>query len=343
MIAALSFGGGLTGSALEPTTPLAEYGRQSWVMENGLPQNSVHALVQTGDGFLWLGTEAGLVRFDGIAFTVFDHTPGLPSGDIRSLLETPDGTLWVGTAEGLARRRDGAFHAFGAHDGSPVGTITALRETREGRLRVETMEEASEYGGGGWSMALMPAGPPKNQAVFEAKMAGGETASATRSAVAIQHGAKPVVLTVGHELPGTRIQALFADREGCLWVGTNGGLARWVGGKVQLLPATDPLAGASILALLEDHEGNLWAGTETDGLQVLRDARFHNIGTREGLSSDATSTVVEDSAGRIWVGTNGGSLNVLRRSVNIPGATTTYAVRDVLLSTVILSLAASKS
>jgi signal transduction histidine kinase len=343
MIAALSFGGGLTGSALEPTTPLAEYGRQSWVMENGLPQNSVHALVQTRDGFLWLGTEAGLVRFDGIGFTVFDHTPGLPSGDIRSLLETPDGTLWVGTAEGLARRRDGAFHAFGAHDGSPVGTITAMRETREGRLRVETMEEASEYGGGGWSMALMPAGPPKNQAVFEAKMAGGETASATRSAVAIQHGAKPIVLTVGHELPGTRIQALFADREGGLWVGTNGGLARWVGGKVQLLPATDPLAGASILALLEDHEGNLWAGTETDGLQVLRDARFHNIGTREGLSSDATSTVVEDSAGRIWVGTNGGSLNVLRRSVNIPGATTTYAVRDVLLSTVILSLAASKS
>jgi signal transduction histidine kinase/ligand-binding sensor domain-containing protein len=322
----LSLGGGLTGSALEPTTPLAEYGRQSWVMENGLPQNSVHALAQTRDGFLWLGTEAGLVRFDGIGFTVFDH-----------------GTLWVGTAEGLARRKDGAFHTFGAHEGPPVGTITALKETREGRLRVETMEEASEYGGGGWSAALMPSGLPKNQATFEAKLAGGDIATATRSAVAIQHGAKPVVLTVGHELPGTRIQALFADREGCLWVGTNGGLARWLGGKVQLLPATDPLAGASILALLEDHEGDLWAGTETDGLQVLRDARFHNIGTREGLSSDATSTVVEDSAGRIWVGTIGGSLNVLRRGVNIPGATTTYAVRDVLLSTVILSLAASKS
>ena len=189
-VGALSIGGVVTGSALEPTTPLAEYGRQSWVMENGLPQNSVHALVQTRDGFLWLGTEAGLVRFDGIAFTVFDHSPELPSGDIRSLLETPDGTLWVGTAGGLARRKDGAITAFGAHAGPPIGTITALKETPEGRLRVETTEEASEYGGAGWSRVSMPAGLPKDQIVFEAKLASGEPASATRSAVAIGRGTR---------------------------------------------------------------------------------------------------------------------------------------------------------
>lgn len=314
-------------------------------MENGLPQNSVHALAQTADGFLWLGTEAGLVRFDGIGFTSFDHssTPGLPSGDIRHLLETPDGTLWVGTAEGLARRKDGSFARFGAHEGPPEGAITALKETPDGRLRVETAEEASEYGGGRWLRVLVPGGLPKDQIVFKAKLANGEPATATRGTVVIQRGTRPVILKVGHELPGTRIQALFADREGCLWIGTNGGLVRWVNGKVQQLSATDPLAGASILSLLEDREGNLWAGTETDGLQVLRDARFHNIGTREGLSSDATSTVVEDSAGKIWVGTNGGSLNVLQQNQSAPGATATYAVRDVLLSDVILSLAAGKN
>jgi signal transduction histidine kinase len=148
---------------------------------------------------------------------------------------------------------------------------------------------------------------------------------------------------VGKELPGSRIQALLADREGCLWIGTNGGIARWENGKIQRLPPTDALAGASVLSVLEDREGNLWVGTETDGLQVLRDARFHNIGTREGLSSDATTTVVEDSAGTIWIGTNGGGLNVVRRNVNVPGVSTTYAVRDVLLSDVILSLAAGKN
>jgi signal transduction histidine kinase len=345
LVGALSVTGALTSSALEPTTPLAEFGRQSWAMENGLPQNSVHALVQTRDGFIWLGTEAGLVRFDGISFLVLDQNsrPAIPSGDIRSLFETPDGTLWVGTADGLARLKDGAFARLGARDGAPEGAITGLKATPEGRLRVETTEEAVEYGGQGWSQVLRPEVVPNNPIAFGAKLANRETVTATRSAVVIQRGARPVVLTVGHELPGTRIQALLADREGCLWVGTNGGLARWCGEKVQVLPATDPLAGASVLSLLEDREGNLWAGTETDGLQVLRDTRFHNIGAREGLSSDATSTVVEDSAGKIWVGTDGGSLNVLRRSTSIPGATTTYAVRDVLLSNVILSLAASKS
>jgi len=107
--AALLLVGALTGAALEPTTPLANYGRQSWVMENGLPQNTVQALVQTRDGFVWLGTEVGLVRFDGNGFTVFDRnsTPALPGNDVRCLLWSRDGALWIGTSEGLARWKDG--------------------------------------------------------------------------------------------------------------------------------------------------------------------------------------------------------------------------------------------
>ena len=331
--------------ALEPTTPLGEYGRQSWGMENGLPQNSVHALVQTRDGFLWLGTEAGLVRFDGVSFLVLDQNskPAIPSGDIRSLLGTPDGSLWVGTAEGLSRRKDGSFTHFSAEEGAPIGTVTALRETPDGKVRVETTQQSAEWNGRGW-LGLESAGTPRVGSLFEARLRNGWAAEATRRAVTVlRGGSREAVLSVGKELPGSRIQALLADREGCLWIGTNGGIARWENGKIQRLPPTDALAGASVLSLLEDREGNLWVGTETDGLQVLRDARFHNIGTREGLSSDATTTVVEDSAGTIWIGTNGGGLNVVRRNVNVPGVSTTYAVRDVLLSDVILSLAAGKN
>jgi len=158
-------------------------------------------------------------------------------------------------------------------------------------------------------------------------------------------GASSTRFTVGHDLPGTRIQAVFADREGALWIGTNGGLARWANSKLERLPVTDTLARASILALMEDREGNLWAGTESDGLHILRDQRFRTLGAREGLSSDATTTVVEGNAGTLWVGTSGGGLDALK-SAN-PGAAPgsekprTYTVRDGLLSDVILSLAAA--
>ena len=154
----------------------------------------------------------------------------------------------------------------------------------------------------------------------------------------VLHGDSVVArLAAGKELPGSRIQALLLDHERTLWIGTNGGLARWAEGKLERMPVTDPLATASVLALMEDHEGNLWVGTETGGLHILRDQRFRTMGAREGLSSDATTTVVEDAAGTLWVGTAGAGLNAVGKN----GHVKSYTVKDGLLSDVILSLAAA--
>ena len=340
----------LAAGALEPTTPLANYGRQAWGMENGLPQNTVQALAQTRDGFVWLGTEVGLVRFDGNGFQVFDKNtkpgeggPTLPGNDVRCLLAAKDGALWIGTSEGLARWKDGVATLFTAKDGLPGISVKALTQ-EDGHIFVTT--NAGEVSVDqdrvtGVIYEKLTSIDPRLEPIFATQMTDGRQAQATITEAAVFGDGKDLRLRVGHELGGSKIQGLFADREGALWIGTNGGLARWVNGKVERLPVTDPLATASVLAIMEDHEGDLWVGTETGGLHILRDQRFKTYGARDGLSSDAATTVVEDGTGRLWVGTNGGALNVLRRGGAEPGAANIYAVRDVLLSDVILSLAAA--
>jgi len=333
--------------ALEPTTALANLNRQGWVMENGLPQNTIHALAQTPDGFLWLGTEVGLVRFDGVAFATFDEhsKPALPSGDIRCLLAAKDGSLWIGTGDGLARMKNGAVTVFTQKDGLPGNEIRSLSFDRSNALVVSTDQGVAGIRGTGpiaavFDMPETPAGSAL-QASFSVVLSDGTQVQGTADTVTVLQPGKSIEWRAGRELPGTRIQALYADGEAALWIGTNAGLLRYALGKLEKFPITDPLASASVLSILEDHEGDLWVGTEASGLQILRDSRFHTIGAHEGLSSDSVSTVVEDQSGRLWVGTTSSGLNVIRLTGTGPGDAVVTPVHAALTSDVILSLAAA--
>ncbi len=334
------------GWGLEPSTPLENFARQSWATESGLPQNTVQALAQTRDGFVWLGSEAGLVRFDGVSFVVVDRnaTPALPGNDIRCLLAGEDGALWVGTSAGLVRWDGGVVRVFTTQDGLPGNNIRSLRVDARGFLIVTTEDGEARIEGTRVVPVVLDklrSQAPGSNMIFSTRLPDGGSVNATVSTVTLTLRGRDLRLSVGKELPGSRIDQLLADREGSLWIGTNSGLARVVAGKVQLLPATDPLARAAVLALMEDREGNLWVGTETDGLHILRDQRFRILGAREGLASDATTAVVEDGADTLWVGTQEDGLTALKRDGSGFSAVRSYSVRDGLASNVILSLAAA--
>jgi signal transduction histidine kinase/ligand-binding sensor domain-containing protein len=427
--------------ALEPATPLARLGRQTWTMENGLPQNTVPVLLQSRDGFLWAGTELGLARFDGLGFRVFDHntTPNFPDTEIRCLLDSStDGSLWVGTSEGVLRLRNGDRTLLTTRDGLQSNSIRGLAQTADGTIwvwteaglarlvgqRFQAAPEAGLPSGGITSITADVAGglwlgTAKGTAVFRAgrwspgpdaekgkdsnqrtdqgpslvkatggggvlistgngvflqqggtmfqvlaktalpqdgvsfldRLSDGTVAVASKSSIVLTQGGSHVALltsrfVVTKQLPGSRIESMYADREGCLWVGTNRGLARIStngssnrGAIVQLLPPTDPLASNAIVSMMEDREGDLWVGTETLGLHILRDARFRVIGTGDGLSSDATSAVVQDAHQTVWIGTRDSGLN--RLAIGADGKLTVknMTTENGLLSNVILSLA----
>src|SRR4051794_1793435 len=121
--------------ALDPHKRLTQFSRTTWTQMQGLPQDTIRAIAQTADGYLWLGTDEGLARFDGYEFVVFHKANGnLPSNSITALTAAADGGLWIGTSNGLVYYRDKRFRTYTVKDGLPDDAITQLFVDRTGKL-----------------------------------------------------------------------------------------------------------------------------------------------------------------------------------------------------------------
>ncbi|MFQ5738997.1 MAG: two-component regulator propeller domain-containing protein, partial [Acidobacteriota bacterium] len=243
----------------------------------GVPQNSVLSIVQTADGYLWLGTQEGLVRFDGVQFTVYDkaNTAQIKKNWVRTIHEDRKGNLWIGTyGGGLSRLRDGVFTTYTTQDGLSSNNVFAIDEDAEGNLWIGT------YGGG---LSRFREG-------------------------------KFTTYTTKQGLANDSVRSVYQDREGSLWVGTDAGLSRLRGGEFTTYTLREGLAADRVLSIHEDREGNLWIGT-SGGLNRLRDGKFFTYTTKQGLSEDIVMSICEDREGNLWFGTYGGGVNLLRNGV----------------------------
>jgi signal transduction histidine kinase/ligand-binding sensor domain-containing protein len=303
-----------------------------------LPGNDVRCLAETRAGVLWIGTSEGLGRWQDGKITVFTRTNGLPANGIRSIVEDNNEELWVWTDGGLSVLAGDKFIPVHEGEGQPRGTVTSLTGSGGG-VWVGTTTGVYSRWKGRWDGPTLAGTFPNEGVEHLAVRQGASLAVADKNVLVLEHENGVLErLTVGKELPGSRIQVVYGDQEGSVWIGTNAGLVRWTDGKVQRFPVNDGLSTESILSVIEDREGDLWVGTETGGLHILRDQRFRLMGARDGLSSDETTTVVEDESRTLWVGTAANGLNAVKQG----GAVKTYTVKDGLLSDVILSLAAGQ-
>jgi ligand-binding sensor domain-containing protein/signal transduction histidine kinase len=290
----------------------------SWGTESGLPQNTVTAIVQSQNGYLWLGTRDGLARFDGVRFKVFGLEQGLPSVDISSLLESHQGVLWIGTyGAGLCYMQAGHIKRISDYSRqSGSDTIACLQEDSKGRLWVGTdgglrfcrdgqLVEASAFG----VLQHVPI-----RCLLQSR--DGTTmwiSSTTYGLMTYRDGVlKPCFGPAGHEK--VIAESLFEDRQRRLWVSIGNGMVlcrhnnQW-----RIFNESNGLPFAYVTSIAEDADGTIWAGSLDDGLYRLDGMRFTVIKRADGLSADDICSLYCDHEGNLWVGTRTGGLNRLSR------------------------------
>jgi ligand-binding sensor domain-containing protein/signal transduction histidine kinase len=296
-----------------PAPAASLYITRAWGTADGLPQNTVTSMVQTRDGYLWLGTFGGLVRFDGQAFTVFDpaNSPGLASSRIVSLHEDPYRVLWIGTESGLTRYEQGRFTSYGTREGLLEGVVWAtLRDTR-GRLWVGTSAGLARYDGRAFTTVLGGEAITPVQGLAEGP--DGDVWVATASGVVRLRGGE--IPTSVPPMPGaTQVtRCLFVDRQAGLWAGSNE-LSRWDGTRFVEVPLPLPAESrGSIVTLSQETDGTLWIGTLRGGVFQWRDGVFRRSEPAPRLSDNSVRSVLADGRGNIWIGTEVGGLNRLKR------------------------------
>jgi signal transduction histidine kinase/ligand-binding sensor domain-containing protein len=299
-------------------TAQAQYRFDSWTADNGLPQNSVYSIQQTPDGYLWLTTLDGLVRFDGVKFTVFNksNSKNLTTNRFANLFAETDGTLWLGTEEsGLARFRNGQFQIFTTADGLLSNEIRQLQRDLDGSLLISTshglvrfrnehfsVERRADFRN--FNIYVSPSGT-RWEMDKDGLRAVGKDGRATRYALpfAAQNISPDRTYNYFSFVP------MFEDGEGALWFAAAGSLFTLKDGAVTTFTAQDGMPRSSVRSLGQDRAGAIWLGTEKDGVCRFGENRFACFGISEGLSSNYVMDLFFDREGTLWVGTNERGIN----------------------------------
>jgi len=271
LVAGLAFAS-QSAAGLDPAKALDQYAHGNWKVADGLPQDNVVSIAQTPDGYLWLGTEEGLVRFDGLRFTTFDksNTPEMKSNDIYSLLVDRMGNLWIGTGGGgVLRMAQGKFVAFNTQSGLSNNSVLSLCEGPDHAIWIGTE-------GGGVNRF-------KDGKIND--------------------------YTAHTGLLDDSVYSIAAAKDGSVWFGTGGGLSQLKDGAFRNFTVPQGLANKNVRAVFEDRDGTLWVGTNGGGLSQFRAGHFKTFTTRDGLGSNAVFSIYQDKEGTLWIGTVGGGVN----------------------------------
>lgn len=292
--------------ALNPELDVGQYAHTSWKIRDGFPKGEISSIVQTPDGYLWLGTELGLFRFDGVRHVQWRPplNQELPSNWIFSLLVARDGTLWIGTAKGLASWKDGKFMQYAELAGRYIFKILEDREgsvwvsagaVPNGKLCAIRNGNVQCFGDDG----------SLGRAVFNLyEDSNGNLWAGVKDGLWRWKPGPPKFFPLAGEPDG--IQCFGEDDDGTLLVGWNGGIHRFIDGKTEVYSIPGRVGQIRARRLLRDRDGSLWIGTFNEGLVHVHQGRTDSFGLSQGLSGESATVLFEDREGNVWVASGSG-------------------------------------
>ena len=293
----------------------------SWSAKNGLPDGEVISVIQTHDGYLWLGTLHGLVRFDGIRFTNFDEeiAPGLNSDRIIYLFEDSHTNLWIGTdTTGVGLVQDGKIKNFEIGSAGQEGKLTSVCEDSAGKVWFYTADSRlARYQNGKMEALNLNFNTPPICRMIAAEKSGALWVADVSGMVSIRpENFNPQAIVVDESIPAERLDFILASRNGGIWRLMNGRVQKWKSGGLEKDFGAYPWGNSIIKAACEDKDGNLIVGTLGAGVFWYdANGKYERISKQQGLSSAFVLSLCMDREGNLWVGTDGDGLNRVKRKI----------------------------
>jgi signal transduction histidine kinase/sugar lactone lactonase YvrE len=304
--------------ALDPIRSLTQYFHRVWQIQPGLPQASIYCVLQTQDAYLWLGTQMGLVRFDGVRFAPITEVGGTSIGTpwINDLLEDSQHALWVATeGNGIIRITGDSAKTFSRADGLPSDVVPCLMMSRDGSMWAATSLGLAQWSNNAWrAVGHDDPGAPREPRALCQLPDGRIAVGGDGPSLAIWNGTHFESRALASLAPSTSARAMLSAHDGSLWIGTTEGLLRIKDGVERLFTIADGLADNWVHDVAEGRDQTIWVGTK-DGFSRYQEGQFESFRTRDGLSQSTVYSVTEDREGSIWVGTKYGLNQFIDRRI----------------------------